>query len=202
MPKQKLTAKFVENAKAPAKGRIEYFDSLLPGFGLRVSSSGRKSWVVFYRVKKGPEKGAQRRMTIEPPFPATGLASARKAAGEIMGEVETGKDPAKDKQENKQAPAPARPKYVTFGDVVAGFVDLYAKPRQRTWKETERTLRKNCADWLDRPIAGIAKADAYDLLDGFVAAGHWCRSSRWDLLHRRPRGHPSPAHRSRRYGFS
>ena len=89
-----------------------------------------------------------------------------------MGDVETGKDPAKAKQEHKQAPALARPKYVTFGDVVDGFVDLYAKPRQRTWKETERTLRKNCADWLDRPIATITKADAYDLLDGFVAAGH------------------------------
>ena len=51
MPKVRLTAKTVENAKAPASGQVEYFDEALPGFALRVTHKGKKSWVIFYRPK-------------------------------------------------------------------------------------------------------------------------------------------------------
>ncbi len=50
MPTIKLTQPAVERLKAPASGRVEYWDSQLPGFGLRISESGRKTWVAMYRV--------------------------------------------------------------------------------------------------------------------------------------------------------
>ena len=50
MPKARLTAASVERLRPPAKGRIEYWDNLLPGFGLRVSETGAKTWVLMYRV--------------------------------------------------------------------------------------------------------------------------------------------------------
>lgn len=50
MPTVKLTQVAVDRLKPPASGRIDYFDTQLPAFGLRVSSSGRKSWIVMYRV--------------------------------------------------------------------------------------------------------------------------------------------------------
>ncbi len=43
MPKTRLTAASVKRLRPPAKGRIEHWDSLLPGFGLRVSETGRKT---------------------------------------------------------------------------------------------------------------------------------------------------------------
>lgn len=38
------------------KGRVDYFDELLSGFGQRVSAKSRKSWFVFYGVKGGVTK--------------------------------------------------------------------------------------------------------------------------------------------------
>jgi hypothetical protein len=47
----------VDRLKPPAVGRIEYWDSALPGFGLRVSAprpgqhEALKVWQVMYRVR-------------------------------------------------------------------------------------------------------------------------------------------------------
>src|SRR5438094_4021443 len=46
----KLTDLAVAKAKPPASGRTEIWDAMLPGFGLRISVKGGKSWVVMYRV--------------------------------------------------------------------------------------------------------------------------------------------------------
>src|SRR2546430_8856865 len=35
----------------PKAGRVEYFDTHLRGFGLRVSASGAKSWFVMFRPR-------------------------------------------------------------------------------------------------------------------------------------------------------
>jgi integrase len=51
------------------------------------------------------------------------------------------------------------------------FIEEYAKPRQRTWDQTERVLKRNCAEWLNRPISEITKNDARTLLRGFIAKG-------------------------------
>jgi len=55
---------------------------------------------------------------------------------------------------------------MTYGAIVDQFIERYARPRQRTWDQTERTL-KNCQAWLDKPIAEISKHDANALLNGF-----------------------------------
>src|SRR6266568_3461060 len=56
MPKMKLTQLAVDKLKPPASGRVEYWDAILPAFGLRVAAarSGqepRKTWQVMYRVR-------------------------------------------------------------------------------------------------------------------------------------------------------
>ena len=50
MPITNLTARFVEALKPAAAGQVDYRDASLPGFGVRVSQGGRKSWVVVYRA--------------------------------------------------------------------------------------------------------------------------------------------------------
>src|SRR4029079_8476806 len=59
----------------------------------------------------------------------------------------------------------------TYGYVVDQFIEHYAKPRQRTWYQTERVLKNYCAEWRDRPITSISKQEARTLLRGFVAQG-------------------------------
>ena len=73
MPTLELTDMTVATAKATAAGRTEIWDAAMPGFGLRVSKAGRKSWVLMYRVD-----GRKRRLTLGT-FPALSLAAARDA---------------------------------------------------------------------------------------------------------------------------
>ena len=46
MIKKALTAAGVERLKIPKRGRVERYDGRLPGFGVRVTSNGHKSWIV------------------------------------------------------------------------------------------------------------------------------------------------------------
>jgi hypothetical protein len=48
--RRNLTAKLIENLKPATDRRYEVRDALLPGFGIRVSVSGGKSWFVVARV--------------------------------------------------------------------------------------------------------------------------------------------------------
>jgi integrase len=171
MPKLDLSRdRSVKAIKVDPANKIDYSDASLPGFVLRVSPSGRKTWCVVYRPKSGPKKGKQRRYLMEPVYPALNCADARKQAGDILAAIAEGHDPVEERAVTKTAPAPPKP--ATFDQTVDKFVEVYAKPRQRTWEETERTLKKSCAPWLDRPFSEITKADAYDLLEGYVADGH------------------------------
>ena len=118
----KLTQLAVERIGKPAAGRVEYFDSLLPGFGLRVAASGHKSWIVFYRFQ-----GKLRRYTIGSIKDEPVADQARAAAREIMREVSRGADPAAEKKASKAAPkaAPEPPKEKdTVRSVAAQFVEL------------------------------------------------------------------------------
>jgi hypothetical protein len=48
MPRQKFTDLTVANAKPSATGRLELWDAALPGFGLRITPNGVKTWVVMW----------------------------------------------------------------------------------------------------------------------------------------------------------
>src|SRR3546814_3397617 len=91
MPTEKITTKRIEAIKPPAAGRLELWDATLPGFGLRITDKGRKSWMVMYRIA-----GKQKRLTLGH-YPALSLADAREDAGKALGKVERGIDPAEEK---------------------------------------------------------------------------------------------------------
>jgi len=168
MPKLKLTAKSVENAKPPVAGQVEYFDAALPGFALRVTDKGRKSWVLFYRVQSGPEKGRQRRLTLGP-YPLLSLAEARATAQDALLKIERGGDPAKEKQEARSAPAPT---VYTFAAVAEAFLEEYSKARKRSWFEDERNLRLHVTPlWGKHPVTSIIRADVDELIDGIAKRG-------------------------------
>jgi hypothetical protein len=50
MPTMKLTDRTIKSLPIPATDRIDYFDSVLPSFGVRVSHTGRKAFFVMYRT--------------------------------------------------------------------------------------------------------------------------------------------------------
>jgi hypothetical protein len=98
MPTIRLTQRAVETLKPPATGRVEYWDSHLPGFGLRVAGSGRKTWVAMYRVD-----GQLVRETIGTLALIPSVAEARDRARESMQKARAGKNPVAERRERELA---------------------------------------------------------------------------------------------------
>jgi hypothetical protein len=98
MSTRPLDANFVKQATSAGKDREIYWDSSLPGFGLMVTSTGARSFVIQYRNADG----ASRRMTING---GRTLAAARREAKRKLGEVAGGRDPLADKQTQRAARA-------------------------------------------------------------------------------------------------
>lgn len=163
----KLTAKYVENIKPPEKGRLQLWDTALPGFGLRVSEKGKKTWVVMYR-----SRGRQRRMTLGR-YPTFSLAEARDEARTALRSLEQGVDPAEEKLAAKRRPE------ATFTDVVEQFIELYAKPKNRGWKETRRILHKNVVPRIGHyALHEVERRYVIDILDAIVARGSPTQANR------------------------
>ena len=90
---KKLTKRTIDAAKASgSSGSAFVFDGGLPGFGLKVTPSGIKSFIVQFRVGRG--RGApKRRLTIGRYGPWT-VEQARREARRLLAEAAQGRDPA------------------------------------------------------------------------------------------------------------
>jgi integrase len=91
-----LTKKTVD-AALPADKRYWVWDRELPGFGLRVETSGAKTFFVRYRTDGGGRAAAQRLVTIGR-FGTLTAEQARKQAKILLGSVAVGDDPAGERQ--------------------------------------------------------------------------------------------------------
>lgn len=125
MPTVNLTAAFVRSVKPNAK-RTDYFDADLPGFSLRVSEKGAKTWCVSYRFA-----GKWTRYTFGT-YPVIGLAEAREKARDALHDAAHNINPAAKKAEDRRAD--------TFEQLAASFIERYSKKRKRSWKEDQRII--------------------------------------------------------------
>jgi integrase len=89
--------KRVVDASLPTDRRYYVWDSNLAGFGLRVETSGAKTFIVRYRADGGGRSAAQRFVTVGR-FGKLTAEQARKQAKTILGGVATGEDPAGDRR--------------------------------------------------------------------------------------------------------
>lgn len=161
-----LTDLLIKNRK-PGAAREEVPDGKVSGLYLVVQTTGAKSWAVRYRFGGAPKK-----LTVGP-YPAIDLATARKKAQEALGEVARGIDPAAQKQAVKVAARQAKRAQLDLVEkVVADFVERYAKPKTRDWRETQRLLHKDIVpEWQGRRLSEIGRADVHALLDKIVDRG-------------------------------
>jgi integrase len=172
VPTRKLTDLFVERAKPPARGRIEYFDAAFPGLALRITNNGGKSWCAFYRFK-----GRLRRFTIGS-YPAIKPAQARREAAAALERVREGADPAEEKRARREMRTPETD---TFGAVAHDYLERHHRKNSRksTFLEAKRDIERNVLPkWRSRPIASISRRDALDLIDGIVARGAEVQANR------------------------
>jgi integrase len=149
---RKLTDAFVKTLAAPAKGRIERRDAEIPGFAIRVTEKGAKSWILVYYLR-----GRKCRLTLGS-YPELSLADARKRARQHRGEVERGENPAASKRSARAAQ--------TVGEAAAVYIERWARPNKRSWEGDQWMLGKYVLPyWQDRKLREIGRGDVIDLLE-------------------------------------
>lgn len=92
----KITKRAVESAEPREQDYFLWCDEL-PGFGVRIFSTGRRSYLVQYR-----SAGRSRRVTIGLHGPVT-AEQARKEALNLLGQVARGEDPAEEKATRRRS---------------------------------------------------------------------------------------------------
>ena len=164
MSKQVLTDAAVRHLK-PTGSRVEIQDAGYTGRGalyLRVGAKGGKTWAFLYRFA-----GRLRRMTLGE-YPGMSLAGARVAAAQAVLAIEAGADPAAQALSEKAAQRAA----LTVAELAEAFVELYCKPRKRSWAEDQRILRRDVVPALGTVKAkDVTRRDIARLLDGVAARG-------------------------------
>ncbi len=166
MPILKLTDRTIANLKPSADGRTEYRDSLLPSFGLRVSSNGVMSFGVAVRILRA---GTWRltRVTLGR-YPGVSLIDARQKARDVIAAAQAGHDPSRI-QENEQA-ARERASRDTFAAVRDRFLaSCKGRLRASTYREYERVLKSShIAAWDTWPVSSITKRNVVELIDSLA----------------------------------
>ncbi|MFC7396535.1 tyrosine-type recombinase/integrase [Chelatococcus sp. GCM10030263] len=191
-----FTAVALTKLKADPKKRLEIPDGMLAGLYLIIQPSGAKSWAVRYR-----HFGKPRKLTISPYLAGDDVQRAgaelrriRAEAGDLLERVQRGEDPGAEKVAKKrQAREDGDSDPKRFENVVRRFIAIYAKPKNRSWRETARILglspdkakteasddplqfavvKSSIVDrWGHRPLGSIQRSEIIGLFDEIAERG-------------------------------
>lgn len=140
---------------------LEIWDEHIPGFGLRVSKAGTKTFMLVYR-----HRGRSRRLTLGR-YPVLSLAAARDRAIDALRQVKDGIDPILEA-------ARANDTSFQFDTVVTAYVEKHCKMHNKpsTAKESERSLKKHfVSEWGKRDIRDISTSHITTILDKMIENG-------------------------------
>lgn len=160
MPTTTLTDRVLDRTP-PKVGRLELWDTIVPGFGVRITAH-QKSFFFSFRspcARTADGKPVRRRVSVGE-YPKLRLATARAKAAEIRDQVDQGVDPC--------YVEPIEPvKVVTFEEVALDYLERYAKKQKSSWKNDEWLIQKKLLPaWRSRPIGSITTREVRRLLEG------------------------------------
>lgn len=139
----KITESALARLPLPEKPYALYWDERLPGFGVRITARGVKSFIVQTSVG-----GRERRMTLGRCGVLT-VAQARKEAAQLLGAVACGRDPWADNTREAL-------KGVTLEVAFARY--LRTRPlKPSTREDMRRALEGGFKDWMRRPLGSITR---------------------------------------------
>src|SRR5262249_29768493 len=173
MGRQALTQLAVQKIKPPNSRttRVERYDALVPGFGVRVTPEGTRSWIFVYR---SPTSGKRRRYTVgtvefETPDGkiSFNLEQARLKASRLRDTVGKKRDPA-DEREAVEAAAVAEAKDAT-GRTFKAVFELFAKrelAKYQRGEEYRRIVERMLIEkWGHKPIDAITAIDVQERIE-------------------------------------
>lgn len=153
MPRLKLTKTAVESA-VPETTEYELRDTVTPGFLLKVTPTGRKTFMVAYTAGNG-----QRRKPAIGRFGEITVEQARSIAQDWLAEVRRGRDPSAERTAARQAP--------TVKELCDRFITDYSIPRNRpsTVKGNRVNIKAHIVPALGHlKVPDVARADVATLI--------------------------------------
>ena len=175
--KKTLTAAAIKRfLPAPSGTRVEHFDAAIPGFALRVTSKGEKSFVLLARVKGKLVRLTVGRAQVEDNGPGISLSDARAQARDWLMACAKGEDPRPEQKaaaEVAKAPPPPPPSVFTVRNAVAAYEKAHiSRLKPRSQLEARRPLEKILlTQWPDNALVDVTKADIRGALSKMVEAG-------------------------------
>jgi integrase len=161
MPRKRLTDRTLKALKL-IKKRYDVMDTDVPGFGVRVTERGQRTFILIARY---PGSFNPTRRAIGE-YQALSLEKARERARHWRDLVRQGIDPKT--EEDRLRRLELRKQQTTFAAVAEDFVERHVKG-QRKERDTEREIRKELiAHWGERPIASITREDVVALVDAIA----------------------------------
>lgn len=125
------------------------------GFGVRVLPSGTKSWFFIYVFE-----GQKKRLSIGI-YPDVGLAEAREKADEARSMLRNGIDPGAARDGRKNA--------LSVNDLIEEYLQKWAMPRKKSWKEDRRILYKDVSSSFGKKkVQDVVRRDIIELLEEIV----------------------------------
>ncbi len=137
-----------------------YWDTGLPGFGVKVTPKGRKVFIVMYRLAGA---GSRLRKYTIGPYGRVTLPMARAQAQKIFAARLDGRDPAEEKKQSRRRLVIDR-----IDDLVETYIREHVA-QTGTWRTISNLLRRDViAHWGTKSIHEIKNRDVSDLI-GLIA---------------------------------
>ena len=156
--KDRLTDRKLQSLK-PKRQRYDLMDTDVPGFGVRVSEKGQRTFIL---VARYPGSSNPTRRALGE-YPAISLEKARRRARDWRDLIEKGIDPKAHEARLKREEL--RKQQTTLGADAEDFIERHVRG-QRKAKDTEREIRKELIPpWGKRPITSITREDVVILVE-------------------------------------
>ncbi len=146
MPTLKLTLTAIEKLSAPRTGQVFYRDTEQPGLAVRITPSGKKSYVV---DKWDKQKSRVARIAIADVSDLT-VHQARRQAQKILGELVNGVNRLDKRREERM-------RSVTLAEAFSAFLDARKNLSPKTIYDYRRILDTCFADWKSKPFVAITR---------------------------------------------
>jgi len=145
----KLTQANVAKIKPePDKFEVRVFDDDLPGFGVRVLSSGKKSWLIQYRINGRSTTSTLGRFEKMP------AGTARDLAKRKLAQAELGIDPGKEKQDDRYKAAE------TFQKIAERYLHFKEKElKAQSYDQVQTHLTRHWAGFNGLSVHQVTRRD-------------------------------------------
>src|SRR6266705_1329700 len=162
MPPIKLTKSVIDALATPPKD-VVYWDSASPGFGVKVTPTGRKVFVVLYRTAGAGSR--LRKYTIGTCGRVT-LNQARITAQKVFAAKLDGRDLAAEKKASRRRMVADR-----VDELLEAFITQHVS-QNRSAPDISRILRREVGSaWGSRSIHEISKRDVLDVVSAIEQRG-------------------------------